>query len=215
MGCQIGEMSGKKEAGVARTDVLSGEVNLIKPVNPDDFAAWLTTQTSANGSLYISKIAKLYAYNLKSVPPKLDIPLTAEERNVYCCLTINEFDRLCEIFRNAPNYHEINHQSSHGAFSAGLGAYRRYLENLVGQYNNIKPNVSLHTIPKKSVIPDTVITILASDYYNGFVFDATAIRLLSDKSGIDVDGGIQSALKRKMFRRGDKEKLSGKQADGV
>ena len=104
---------------MARADVLSGKIN------PDDFAAWLTTQTNANGSLFLINVAKRYAHNLSSAPHKLVIPLTAEERNVFCCLTINEFDRLCEVFRNAPNYHEVNHQADHEAFSAGLGAYRQ------------------------------------------------------------------------------------------
>jgi len=124
---------------------------------------------------------------------------------VFCCLTITEFDRLCEVFRNAPNYREINRLSNHGAFSAGLGAYRRYLESFAGHDNNISPGESnnLHSLPKKLIIPDSVINILTSDYPNGFVFDATVIRLLSDKSGIDVDGSIQSALRSEMFRRGD------------
>jgi phage anti-repressor protein len=194
-------MSSKRDVGVARA--LNGEANLLKTVNLDDFAAWLTTQTNANGSLFLSKIAKLYAHNLISTPPKLDIPLTAEERDVFCCLTINEFDRLCEIFRNAPNYHEINRHANHGAFSAGLRAYRRYLESFAGQVDNIKLSANLHTLPKKPIIPDTVIDILTSDYPNGFVFDTTAIRLISDKSGIDVDDSIQSALKREMFHRND------------
>jgi len=183
--------------------ILSGEIDILKAVNPDDFITWLTTQTNTNGSLFLKKIAKLYAYNLRSVPPKLDIPLTAEERNVFCCLTIKEFDRLCEIFRNAPNYNEINHQSNHGAFSAGLGAYRRYLDSIAGHDNNINISNNSHILSKKTVILDTIIDILTSDYPNGFVFDATAIRLLSDKSGIDIDNNAQFALKREMFRRDD------------
>jgi len=134
-------------------DVLTGELNFLRAVNPDDFVAWLTTQTNVNGSLFLSKVAKRYAYNLSSVPPKLDIPLTAEERNVFCCLTINEFDRLCEIFRNAPNYNEINSHSDHGAFSAGLGAYRRYLERLVGQVDSFSPGS--HSV-STSVMDDIV-----------------------------------------------------------
>jgi len=183
--------------------ILRNERNIPRVINPDDFVAWLTTQTNANGSLFLIKIAKLYTYNLISVPPKLDIPLTAEERNIFCCLTINEFDRLCEVFRNAPNYNEVNHRANHGAFSAGLGAYRRYLDSLAGQNNNIKSNDTLHILSKKTGIPDALIAVLTSDYPNGFVFDTTAIRLLSDKSGINVDDSTQSVLKREMFRRGD------------
>jgi hypothetical protein len=190
---------------MVRADVLSGDRNILKVIKPDDFAAWLTTQTNANGKLFNGYTAKRYAYNLITTPPKLEIPLTAEDRNVFTCLTINEFDRLYDIFRNAPNYHEINYQADHGAFSAGLGAYRRYLESLAGQDDNYKPsaNDSSYALIANTVVPDTVITILTSDYPNGFVFDATAIRLLSDKSGVDVNDIVISALKRAMFRRSD------------
>jgi hypothetical protein len=52
-------------------------------------------------------------------------------------------------------------------------------------------------------VPDSIIVALAADYPNGFTFDTTAVRLLSEKSGVEVDGNIQTALKRLMFRRND------------
>jgi len=50
---------------------------------------------------------------------------------------------------------------------------------------------------------ESTINILISDYPNGFTFDATAVRLLSDKSGGDINDNIQSILKFVLFRRGD------------
>jgi hypothetical protein len=52
-------------------------------------------------------------------------------------------------------------------------------------------------------IPASIITVLATDYPNGFTFDTTAVRLLSEKSGVEVDSGIQTALKRSLFCRDD------------
>jgi hypothetical protein len=52
-------------------------------------------------------------------------------------------------------------------------------------------------------VPDSIITVLATDYPNGFTFDTTAVRLLSEKSGVEVDSGIQTALKRSLFCRDD------------
>lgn len=48
-----------------------------------------------------------------------------------------------------------------------------------------------------------LLAILVSSYPNGFTFEATAIRLLSDKSGVSIDDEIVSVLKRAMFRRRD------------
>lgn len=52
-------------------------------------------------------------------------------------------------------------------------------------------------------VPQTVVDVLATDYVGGFRFDTTAIRLLSNKSGIEVDDNLQAVLRRQMFSRGD------------
>jgi len=315
-----------------------------------DFVAWLTTQTTANGTLFSKNTATWYAKHLACTPIKLDIPLTAEERNVFCCLKINEFDRIDGIFRAAPNYNEVNRPGYW--FSAGLGAYRRYLEYIDNQDNsnvcteteNVfmvqhtsvtigKPNTSaclvdftdtdacsgsipiacyisgvnipfignwrdllvaiteycileyadktemlkskwfsnhsdtpymLSSEPPRSgkelsngywinvhysishiiriiagichycginlnnveityspktngglddervsvaqpttALLDSIISVLARDYHHGFYFDTTSIRLLAEKSGVDIDASIQDALKTLMFCRND------------
>jgi len=119
--------------------VVVSETSTRSAIEPDEFVAWLTTQLNANGTLFLKHVARRYASNIHSTPPKLDVPLTAKERDVFKYRTVEEFDRLCEIFRNAPNYQEVNQNSDHGAFSAGLGAYRRYLEHLAeqGEDNNV------------------------------------------------------------------------------
>jgi hypothetical protein len=52
-------------------------------------------------------------------------------------------------------------------------------------------------------IPNAVIAALSEYYAGGFRFDATALRLLSNKVGIEIDETIQSALKQQMFCRND------------
>jgi hypothetical protein len=52
-------------------------------------------------------------------------------------------------------------------------------------------------------VPQQVIAILSKDYAGGFRFDATALRLLSSKAGIEIDKNMQASLKQRMFRRND------------
>jgi len=52
-------------------------------------------------------------------------------------------------------------------------------------------------------VPLSVITTLFSDYTGGFRFDTTALRLLSNKSGVDIDSNMILALKKLMFHRSD------------
>lgn len=91
------------------------------------FVSWLITQTNAQGRLYKPYVANRYAACLRSEPLKLDIPFSVEERNVYRCCSIQDFDRLEETFRGAHNFLEIDRGQGHGTFSAGLSAYRRYV----------------------------------------------------------------------------------------
>ncbi len=94
------------------------------------FAFWLTTQTNAQGRTYRAYIASRYAARLRTEPFKLDIPLPAEERDIYRCRTLPDFDRLDQIFRGASNFQNINREADNGVLSAGLSAYRKYVQYL-------------------------------------------------------------------------------------
>lgn len=52
-------------------------------------------------------------------------------------------------------------------------------------------------------VPQEILDVLSTEYTNGFRFDTTALRLLSNKSGIVVDDALQAVLRRQMFSRGD------------
>jgi hypothetical protein len=110
---------------------------VAREINPKDFIAWLSTQRNANGTLYLERVARHYARYLKTAPPKLDIPLTVEEREVFTCTTTAKFDELRNAFLAAPNYKTVN-ENGHQSFSSGLKAYRRYLESLEQQGKYIK-----------------------------------------------------------------------------
>jgi hypothetical protein len=54
-----------------------------------------------------------------------------------------------------------------------------------------------------AVVPPSIIAVLSEDYSGGFRFDATALRLLPNKVGVEIDENMQSTLKQQMFRRND------------
>ena len=107
----------------------------MRRINPDDFIAWLITQQNARGSLYLERVARHYARYLRTAPPKLDITLLQNERDVFDCNTIAKFDELQKAFLAATNYKAVN-ENGHQSFSAGMKAYRRYLEYLEQQSKN-------------------------------------------------------------------------------
>jgi hypothetical protein len=52
-------------------------------------------------------------------------------------------------------------------------------------------------------VPQSIIAILSEDYSSGFRFDTTALRLLSNKAGVEIDKNMQASLKGQMFCRND------------
>jgi len=166
--------------------VIIKEPHVNKTDEEEQFAAWLATQCNSDGAVFKPNVANGYARNLRTEPLKLDIPLSLSERDVFRRRTTVDFDKLNSTFQAAPNFRDVNRGANHGAFSAGLAAYRRYLESF-----------------EECSIPGAVIDILNKDYASGFRFDTTYINLLSSASGVEVDARMQSALKLIMFRRDD------------
>lgn len=93
------------------------------------FISWLVTQKNARGTYYLERVARRYAYYLRVTPNKLNISLSANERDVFNCNTIESFNRMHSIFVSAPNYDDVN-RNGHRTFSAGLSAYRRFLNSV-------------------------------------------------------------------------------------
>jgi len=98
-------------------------------INADDVVAWLTTQPNANCTLYLDNVLRSYMSVLRNVPQKLVLPESAN-RNVFACHTVAELDDTWTVFKESPNYVDVNRTPWHGQLSAGLAIYRRYLEHL-------------------------------------------------------------------------------------
>jgi len=79
------------------------------------------------------------------------------------------------------------------------------LENKTPEQNNNDNSLELldGTTDNMPSIPHEVIAVLSVDYANGFRFNTTSLRLLSDKSGIEVHEKMQALLKKIMFHRND------------
>jgi len=73
---------------------------------------------------------------MRSVPPKLNLPMLVVKRDVFACTTLSDFERLYQALTSAPNFEEIDYASSHNSFSAGLKCYKRYLEHLTREGND-------------------------------------------------------------------------------
>lgn len=140
----------------------------VKVIAPEDVIAWLITQPNANGTLYLKQVVRQYMRSLRSAPMKLSA-LSIESRDVFACDTVSKLDKLWSIFKTAPNYKKVNNDMS-GMFSAGLGVYRRYLENIAVNDNH---NVAEQMVkaPKQETIlscSDTLLKILEGHFQNGF-----------------------------------------------
>lgn len=182
----------------------------------EQFAFWLTAQTNARGLPYKAYVANRCAACLRTEPLKLDLPLSAEERDTYRCRTLQDFDRLNQIFRAAPNFQEVDRGSGHGTFSAGMSAYRRYIRHLECGIEETYPNTTTTPVELVSsencykthrqsdmTIPDAVLDVLRSTYSGGFRFETTSISLLASASGIQIDTGVKLKLENSMFGRKD------------
>jgi len=74
-------------------------------------------------------------------------------------------------------------------------------KELIGKGHIIKRGASSEI--KKSDVSESVLKVLREDYSKGFKFDTTAVRLLSEKIGFEVDVDLQNKLKHIMFKRKD------------
>lgn len=109
-------------------------------IDPEDVIAWLVTQPNAKGTSYLEYVVRPYMSALRAAPAKLQIPVVLDVRSVFTCHTPDELNAYWDIFRAAPNYKQVNNNTS-GAFSAGMGCYMRYLQHLSDELNVEKPDV--------------------------------------------------------------------------
>ncbi|MDL2264081.1 hypothetical protein LJC31_05465 [Synergistaceae bacterium OttesenSCG-928-I11] len=107
------------------------QLSINSAIDPADVIAWLVTQPNANGTLYLENVVRQYMNALNNAPAKLDIPVISTVSSVFSCRTPDELTACWNIFKSAPNYKQVNNNTS-GMLSAGLGCYMRYLHHIVG-----------------------------------------------------------------------------------
>ena len=109
-------------------------------IDSEDVIAWLVKQPNANGTLYLENVVRQYMGALRTAPAKLLISAVFDARSVFTCHTPDELKTYWDILRTAPNYAQVNSNTS-GMFSAGMGYYMRYLQHLSDERNVKKPDV--------------------------------------------------------------------------
>lgn len=113
------------------------------PVTPKEVIAWLITQPNAKGTLYLENVVRQYMNVLCSKLKLLEMPFTVKVRDVFSCLTPEELTLLWNTFKAAPNYVQVNNETS-GMLSAGLSCLLRYLNyksNLLKDKNKEESNI--------------------------------------------------------------------------
>ena len=115
------------------------------------FVTWLITQPNSRGFLYLKRVAWQYARHLRTHPSKLNIPMKQEDRNVFACKSVEAFECLYNEFLSAPNFKDVNVQG-HRSFSAGLSAYRRYVQYI--EHNGELEILDTPSLSTKKTKPD-------------------------------------------------------------
>lgn len=158
----------------------------------DAFRDWLTMCNSewSSGTVAMHYSDAYYLYNNKR-GITLEVALTADEG------LQKAYDAIERFYIDNPT------QTNNPSVSAR--GYIRSLRMLKEFLDEKYPALLSSNSVSSSVasIPNAVIDVLNKNYASGFRFDTTYINLLSSASGIEVDGRMQSALKRIMFRRDD------------
>ncbi len=158
----------------------------------DAFRAWLTTHNPewSSGTVTMHYSDAYYLYNNKR-GITLEVALTADAG------LQKAYDAIERFYTDNPT--QTNNPS--GSARGYLRSLRMLKEFLDEKYPELlSANSASNSAPS---VPDAVIDVLNKNYASGFRFDTTYINLLSSASGVEVDGRMQSALKRIMFRRDD------------
>jgi hypothetical protein len=122
-------------------------------INPNDVMVWLAKQPNAYGTLYSENVLRTYMSALHNAPQKLMLQ-DSINRNVFGCNTVAQLDKLWSKFKMAANYADVNRIQWHGQLSAGLAAFKRYLEHL--ERDNTNKNESITQIRQKQWITDSL-----------------------------------------------------------
>lgn len=191
-----------------------------KVIDPETVITWLVKQPNANGTLYLESVAKQYMRSLRTTPAKLKLPIRLNDSIVFLCHTPKELALYWNMFKSAPNYKQVNHDTS-GMFSAALNCYMRYLQHLtkdvsVDELDKIRepfepkgdspfgvtltysrPDKSEPVAPPKLILDHAIIdqltNVLSEHFSNGYRLDSP-IEMVRFRSFATDDMGCELTL---------------------
>lgn len=103
------------------------ETETKRELDSDTVAAWLLTQTDADGKRYQAADAQHYMEALRTTPAKLDLPPAVIQKSVFSCRTPEELKLHWELLKTAFNYQQLRAYTS--IFDIGVQCLLRYLES--------------------------------------------------------------------------------------
>jgi hypothetical protein len=159
----------------------------------DDFRLWLTEHNPewSNGTVTMHCSDAYFLFN--------------NERGITLEEALTTKDGLQRAY-DAIERHFVNNPTQTNNPSGSARGYLRSLRMLKEFLDEKFPeliNKDSITAASTTIIPDSLIEVLAQNYASGFRFDTTTLLLLGAASGVEIDERIKAALKRKMFCRDD------------
>ena len=158
------------------------------------FKNWLTQKHPSWGASTLNMLCSdaLYLYN--------------NNRNITLEDALTDENGLNKAYNVLEQYFMEYPRKTGTAATAAKGyidTLRLFKEFITAEFSELLSGSKGGSGSEEITIPQAVFKVLFEDYVNGFRFDSTAIRLLSSKSGIEIDNVLLTALKRQMFSRGD------------
>ncbi|KUK52388.1 MAG: Uncharacterized protein XD78_2004 [Desulfotomaculum sp. 46_296] len=171
----------------AEPEQASKEPNNIEIWNDSierNFQIWMKSKNYASSTArgYCSAINQI-VQNFKSL---MDVavsesPTTPEAVDKFVSL-LHQNTRFITAYSTAKNQ-----------YNSAVSALYRFFE--AGLYSV--------TSTHETKVDNTVLMIIEADYKNGFMFNSTSLRLLSEKANLVINVELQNSLKRTMFHRND------------
>jgi hypothetical protein len=123
-------------------------------------------------------------------------------RGISLAEAINEPDGLDKASKSIEHWYEVNpvNTATPPTIAKRYTANLRLLKEFI--YEKMPELLNGNAKPAAEV-PQEVFTVLAEKFSDGFRFETTSLRLLSDWTGISIDTSLQNAIKQSMFCRND------------
>lgn len=148
------------------------------------FQIWLESENYApsTAKIYCSAVNRI----VQNFKPLMDIAVSE------CSTTSEAVGKFIALLHQNNRFIAAN-SAVHNQYSAAVNALRGFFEA------EISSVISIY----ETKVDKTMLMIMETNYQNGFVFNATSLRLLSEKADRLISDKLQDSLKQTMFRRND------------